>query len=109
MVASNCVPLTNFVGTAVPIHWTTLPASNADPLTARVKPAPPTTTELGFTPEIVGVLHCFVRLTARLNASTEPRPVTRSKPAPAVYPSVPAGQFRVLVKHGTILFPAVIS
>src|SRR5579863_4182817 len=46
---------------------------------------------------------------ARLNASTDPSPVTWSYPAPAEYPSDPFVQFFDPVVHGTILFPLVTS
>ena len=47
----------------------------------------------------------------RLNASTEPSPVTWSYPVPALKPMlvVPLGQFVVPLVQGTLLFPLVMS
>jgi hypothetical protein len=46
---------------------------------------------------------------ARFAISTEPSPVTRSKPGPAEYPIDPVVQLGVPIAHGTMLLPAVMS
>jgi hypothetical protein len=48
-------------------------------------------------------------LVTRLYASTEPKPVARSYPGPAVYPKEPEMQPVVPRVQGTMLSPAVMS
>src|ERR1017187_3389913 len=126
---ASCVPATVRVAVAVP----PVPVRFADPkavlftvkLTAPVGEAVPleaftvaVNTVLLFIRKLAGLALTVVvvaldvrppHAVTRLNASTDPNPVARSYPGPALKPRVPFTQFGEAATQGTELLPTVTS